>query len=96
MRRPSLGRLGPGTCKDAAGRTASSDSPWSLDEEQGWALVLRSSRMLMYQSVVLRVKNAVGSPQLRAYILGLRLLVSACTTLSAPFATGSTLALAPG
>ena len=94
MPRPSLA---PGTCKDAAGHTASSGFPWSLDEVQGSALELRSkSRMMLYQAVALHVRIAVGIPQLRAYILDLRLLVSACTTSNAPFAIGSTLALAPG
>ena len=94
MPRPNLAA---GTCKDAAGHTASSGFPWSLDEVQGWTLELRSkSRMMLYQAVALRVKIVVSIPQLRAYILDLRLLVIECTTSNAPFATGSTLALAPG
>lgn len=51
--------------------------------------------MMPYQSVALRAKVAVGIPQLRVYILGFRLLVGGRKTLNAPFATDSTLALAP-
>ena len=93
MLRPSLG---PGTCKDAAGHMASSDFPYSLDEARGSLLESRSkSRMMLYQSVALRGQIVVGNPQLRVYILGFRRLVGGRKTLSAPFGTGSTLALAP-
>lgn len=95
MLRPSLG---PGTCKDvAAGHMASSDSPWQLDEARGSSLESRSkSHKMLYRAVALRVNVAVGIPQLRVYILGFRLLVDGRKKLNAPFATGPTLALAPG